>query len=131
MLRNLLVVATLILIATVAIVSWWQYPRLTRVAKVDRVAITRLSVDGKKGRQWNVTDAKDLTLLKDAVMGSERVILEAKCQQPEYHIDMYCGDELILFARPTPCCGMFRVNGILYQDRDRQLRAAIASIAVE
>lgn len=130
-LRRRLVVATVLFIAALAIGFWWRYPRLTRVAEVDRAVVTRRSPSGNQGRQWVVTDARDVQLLKDAVVGSVRIILENKCQQPEKQIDLYCGDELILSVLPSPCCGIFHAEGAIYQDRDGRLRAAIASIAVE
>ncbi len=129
--RRLHVMAVVLLIAALAIVFWWRYPRLTRVAEVDRAVVTRLSLSGNEGRQWVVTDARDVQLLKDAAQGSVRIILENKCQQPEYEISLYRGEELILSVRPSPCCAIFHAEGAIYQDRDGLFRAAIATIAVE
>jgi hypothetical protein len=125
------VVVTVLFIAALAIVFWWHYPRLTRVAEVDRAVVTRLSPSGNKGRQWVVTDAQDVQLLKDAVVGSVRIILENKCQPPEYDISLYRGEELILSVCPSPCCAIFHAEGALYQDRDGRFRAAFATVALE
>jgi hypothetical protein len=101
------------------------------VAEVDRSVVTRLSLSGNKERQWVVTDSQNVQLLKEAVLGSVRIILENKCEPPEYQIDLYRGEELILSVRPSPCCVIFHAEGAIYQDRDGRFRAAFATIAVE
>jgi hypothetical protein len=78
-----------------------------------------------------VTDSQNVQLLKEAVLGSVRIILENKCEPPEYQIDLYRGEELILSVRPSPCCAIFHAEGALYQDRDGRFRAAFATVAVE
>lgn len=100
----------------------------SRVSGVDRAVIQELTGWGDVRAEFAVTDPTEVKALADGLAACARILLDNKCEPPLYRITLFCGAQSTISVAPTPCCGIFEIDGVLYRDRQGVLRATVDKI---
>ncbi len=115
----------------ISLYQWWDGRRHlepTRVRGADRAVILENEECVKVPRQMAVTDPAELEAIMDGLADCIRVPQFNRCMPARYTIELYSGGQPILSARPTACCGIFDVDGVLYRDNRSTLRNTVDRI---
>jgi len=95
------------------------------VRGADRVVILVLDEEGEPKNTIADTDAQIVRTVTEALGVCGTVEAAGLCGPPTVQIRLFQQDRLLVSASPTPCCGQFVVNGILYEDSSRKVRSAV------
>ena len=112
----------------IASLRWWLYLGRLRVTGADRAVIQELTGWGDIKAELVVTDPAEVKALADGLAACAWIRLDNKCEPPLYRIELFCGAQSTISVTPTPCCGIFEIDGVLYRDRQGILRDAVDKI---